>query len=358
MNRRYGFMLAAAALVIATAASAEPFQKHGKTQDVAVTNVASTPVQLLPIYGSTTCYQVSVFNTGATDAWVEFGPTSAGTVPDIPAGGTAGTSTLVRAGTSIDIKQAVPKPYISAKTASGTTTIQAVCSSGESDGAASSAGVTSTPPTGSSSTQVQGAAAHDSPIAGNPLRGGGRAVTAAVTAVTAGDAVDLVASTQGVLATTHDVAGADNASNTHGSPIDRNGTAIRAIGVYPYSYDGSTWDRFTGMKNFTQAAVADTSFTAQAADFTVEAATANLRLMGWSIRESAAGAAVATVVIRHDADGTCDSTAVFAFIELSANQSLQQEYGDRGKAAASGVCVDVIAGTVDFVASLATEAAP
>jgi hypothetical protein len=103
-------------------------------------------------------------------------------------------------------------------------------------------------------------------------------------------------------------------------------------------------------------ATVDTSFTAQAADFTVEAATANLRIKGWSIRESAASAAVATVVIRHDADGTCDGTAVVAFVELSANQSLQQDYGPDGEAIPNGLCVDVIAGTVDFVAKLKTEA--
>lgn len=97
------------------------------------------------------------------------------------------------------------------------------------------------------------------------------------------------------------------------------------------------------------AVTIDTSFTAQAADFTIEAATANLRLQGFSIRESAGTAAVATVVLRHDADGTCDSTAVAAFIELNPNESVQMWYGDRGLAIPSGLCADVLAGTVDFV---------
>lgn len=173
----------------------------------------------------------------------------------------------------------------------------------------SEGGTAATPPTGASATQVQGTAAHDAASVGSPVRAGARARTAAISAVAQDDAVDLIADTNGAL-----------------------------------------------LVKSPKPATIDTSFTAQAADFTVEAATANLRIKGWSIRESAAGAAVATVVIRHDADGTCDSTAVVAFVELSANQSLQQDYGPDGLAAASGLCVDVIAGEVDFAAYLKTEA--
>jgi len=95
------------------------------------------------------------------------------------------------------------------------------------------------------------------------------------------------------------------------------------------------------------AATVDTASVGISADTTLEAATANLRLQGWTIRESDAAPAVATVVLRHDADGTCDSTNVFSFIELGANQSVQMWYGDKGLGAASGVCADILAGTVD-----------
>lgn len=107
------------------------------------------------------------------------------------------------------------------------------------------------------------------------------------------------------------------------------------------------------------AGTVDTSATAQTADFTVETGVADLRLLGWTIREDAGTPAVATVVLRNDDDGTCDGTAVVAFIELSANQSLQQSYGDRGLAlGAGGLCADVLAGSVSFGAHLVTEAAP
>ena len=91
------------------------------------------------------------------------------------------------------------------------------------------------------------------------------------------------------------------------------------------------------------------------ADTTSQAAATNLRLQGWTIRESAGTPAVATVVLRHDADGACDGTGVFAYIELAANGSDQQSYGDKGLAAASGVCADVLAGTVDVNIFTTTE---
>lgn len=96
---------------------------------------------------------------------------------------------------------------------------------------------------------------------------------------------------------------------------------------------------------------------AQTADFTAAAAAANLRLFSWTIRESAASAGAATVVLRHDVTG-CDGTEVVALIELAANQSVGMEYGDRGRAIPNGLCVDVLAGTVDFAADTLVEAAP
>ena len=106
------------------------------------------------------------------------------------------------------------------------------------------------------------------------------------------------------------------------------------------------------------AGVIDTSAVGQTTDATLEAATTSLRLLGWSIREDAGTPAVATVVLRHDADGTCDGTGVIAFIELAANGSDQMSYGDRGLAIASGVCADILAGSVSVVIYTVVEAAP
>lgn len=106
------------------------------------------------------------------------------------------------------------------------------------------------------------------------------------------------------------------------------------------------------------AATIDASATGQTADFTIEAATASLRVMGWSVREDAGTAAAATVVIRHDADGTCDSSAVVAFIELAADSSQTMNYSDRGLAVPNGLCADVLAGSVSLVAHFIAEAAP
>jgi len=94
------------------------------------------------------------------------------------------------------------------------------------------------------------------------------------------------------------------------------------------------------------------------ADTTLNSATTNLRLMGLTIRESAATAAVATVVIRHGVvSGTCTGNEI-AYIELNANESLQVQYQPRGLAVASGVCADVLAGTIDVATHTIAEAAP
>ena len=86
---------------------------------------------------------------------------------------------------------------------------------------------------------------------------------------------------------------------------------------------------------------------AKTADFDLAAATANQRLLGYTIRESAGTPAVATAVLRHDvAAGGCTGNA-FAYVELAANSSTTFFFGDRGAGAASGICVDVLAGEVD-----------
>jgi len=95
------------------------------------------------------------------------------------------------------------------------------------------------------------------------------------------------------------------------------------------------------------AAVTDAEQTAQSADFLVEGAQSGLRLMGFTVRESASTAAVATVILRHGGDATCTESGVFAYIELDANQSVNMSYGEDGLRAGAGICADVVAGTVD-----------
>lgn len=126
--------------------------------------------------------------------------------------------------------------------------------------------------------------------------------------------------------------------------------------VMPVNEDGSA---IAGSRA-PAAGTVDTEFTLQTADFDVEAATTNLRLLGWSVREDAATAAVATIVIRHGvlAAGSCTATGVFAYVELAPNQSVSMSYGDRGRAAASGVCLDILSGSVSFVAHFVTEGSP
>lgn len=75
------------------------------------------------------------------------------------------------------------------------------------------------------------------------------------------------------------------------------------------------------------------------------AAVAGLRLMGFACRESAATAAAATFRIMHGA--TVAGGTVLVPVELAANESTRDWFGPEGIACASGLSIDVIAGTVD-----------
>lgn len=101
-------------------------------------------------------------------------------------------------------------------------------------------------------------------------------------------------------------------------------------------------------------------YTAKAADFTV--AGQAVYITGWSIRESAGSANVATVVLRNGADTDTDTGGVqcaasggsvqvggqeLAFIELAASNS-ETITLDYPLSAGFGVCADVLAGTVDL----------
>ena len=110
--------------------------------------------------------------------------------------------------------------------------------------------------------------------------------------------------------------------------------------------------------SFPAAATVDTESSALVADATMEAATSNMRLHGFTARESAAGAAAATVILRHGVvAGTCTGN-VIAYIELAPNESVGEIFPNRGLAVASGVCADWVAGTVDVNIDTVIEASP
>jgi hypothetical protein len=68
-------------------------------------------------------------------------------------------------------------------------------------------------------------------------------------------------------------------------------------------------------------------------------------LYGFAVRESAASAAVATVILRK---GTADSGTAIAPIELNPNESAR-EWFDPGIDTPGGVYIDHVAGTADVV---------
>ncbi len=97
---------------------------------------------------------------------------------------------------------------------------------------------------------TQGTAAHDAPIAGNPNRIGGRARTSTLTAVGNDDAVDWVFSTTGIPALSSIQTPSDGTSNTSARFVGPDG-AGRDLGVFPYVFNGTTWDRRRGDTNGT-----------------------------------------------------------------------------------------------------------
>lgn len=85
-----------------------------------------------------------------------------------------------------------------------------------------------------------------------------------------------------------------------------------------------------------------TAVAATAADVQGLAATAGLRLMGFSITEAAAAAAAAEVSLRH---GTTATDPEIISVNLAADGSARDFFGPDGVAVPSGVFVDIVAGT-------------
>ncbi len=96
----------------------------------------------------------------------------------------------------------------------------------------------------------------------------------------------------------------------------------------------------------TPTAVASGTADAQA----VAAATA-LRLMGYSVRESAGTPAVAALNLRH---GTLDSDPLVELIELAADESYGMWFGPNGIDVPNGVFVERVTGETEIVIHTAT----
>lgn len=156
-----------------------------------------------------------------------------------------------------------------------------------------------------------GSVAHDSIDAGAPIKIGGKARSSLPAEVSDSDRVDATYTTQG----------------------------LEVNSPRPATVDAPNDDK--------------------TADVTLEAATTNLRLLGWTVREDAGTPAAATVLLRHGVESAGNCTGnIIAYVELAASQSSGEWYGDRGLAVASGVCADVQLGTIDINIYTVTEAAP
>jgi len=104
-------------------------------------------------------------------------------------------------------------------------------------------------PLGSASapTTVQGGAALDAPVSGNPVRIGGRYNSAAASVSATGDTTDINTNIYGsIIVAAEGAIMSDGLSSTLTGLTDRAGAA-RPLGVATFSWDGSTWNRTGGV---------------------------------------------------------------------------------------------------------------
>lgn len=113
--------------------------------------------------------------------------------------------------------------------------------------------------TGTSATQVQGTAADGAAAVGNPVQVGGKDGS--------GNAQALSVNADGVLVTGKRQTGVDGRGNSYSSAITATGTDD-PCGVYPFAFNGTTWDRQRNNINETVLASAARTATVQSADFT------------------------------------------------------------------------------------------
>jgi hypothetical protein len=251
----------------------------GPVHTVAVSSSASTGEQVVATSSSFSCTQYRLENTGAVDVWVGFGETAAlaeTNAADIPTAGDTGVAVLVKAGTAQVVSHG-RNQYVSAKTASSTSTLYFGCGTGLANGVT---GILLG--TGTNATQVQGTAASDAPVSGNPLQGGGRASSTVPTAVSAsGDAVAnwltlsgaqvvagsdgtnsqaLLVGSDGRVITASAVTPTDGGAN-NAAQLKTSAGSTAPLLVYLNNHNGSTWNP---LRNIVGTAAAGTGTTAVA----------------------------------------------------------------------------------------------
>lgn len=159
--------------------------------------------------------------------------------------------------------------------------------------------------------------------------------------------------------------------------------SIASFGLY---WNGVTWDRVVGdatdgllvqlgsnnevvlgagsnnvgnvdIEVMGTAATVGAGSTTVTSDETLVAAVANTRLITLTLVEDAGGAAVG--FIRHGVEGGGNCTGnIIAAYNFAANGVSHFNYGDRGVAVASGVCVDRTSGSITAAWASLVEAAP
>lgn len=180
--------------------------------------------------------------------------------------------------------------------------------------------------------KTQGAAAHDAAASGSPVLVGGYASASAPSDVSAnGDAVRAWFLRNGALAAVLTAAGAlIGGDATYGLDVDV--TRVAGTGIYVAA---STYDGGTGTS-----------------DGQLVAATAGLRLMGFSAQETTASAG-ASLIFRN---GTSNSGNGLYGVTLGANESRGEWFGPQGIACAGGLWLERVSGTTQVYAHYAVVA--
>lgn len=142
--------------------------------------------------------------------------------------------------------------------------------------------------------------------------------------------------------------------------IDDNGGSITVDAVSLPLPTGASTEAKQDTGNASLATIAGNrtanSFTVIASgtgDETGLAAASNLRLMGFSICETASVPALAHLILRH---GTSATDPIISQIKLAPGESIRDWFGDQGIAVASGVYIDRVTGTTQVTLYHRTEA--
>lgn len=88
-----------------------------------------------------------------------------------------------------------------------------------------------------------------------------------------------------------------------------------------------------------------TAVASDTADVQGVAASAGLRLLGFSCRENAGSPAAAEFIIRN---GTAASDPPVAFVKLAASESVREFMGDAGISCPNGIFIDRVTGTTEI----------